>query len=165
MSDESIAPRPGEVRIGLPERMDAGVYFIGRIRTPWTSRADCPKNSREAMALGDAAISTVEIDAGYREGLRDIERFSHIWLLYWMDRAARDLVVQAPKHLDGTRGVFALRSPARPNPIAMAAARLISVNGLTLRVLGADCLDGTPLVDVKPYFASTDSIPEATRPA
>lgn len=165
MSDETIAPRPGEIRIDLPEKAEAGVYFIGRIRTPWKSRGGCPKNSREAMALGDAAISTVEIDPRYREGLVDIDRFSHVWLLYWMDRAARDLIVQAPKHLNGTRGVFALRSPARPNPIAMAAARVISVDGLTLRVLGADCLDGTPLVDVKPYFASTDSIPEATRPA
>lgn len=165
MSEFHTDPRPGERRIAPPERPDAGVHFIGRIRTPWKTRGECPKNSRAATALGEAAICEVVLDPRYGEGLRGIERFSHLWMLYWMDRAARDLIVQFPKHLDEARGVFALRSPARPNPVAMAAVRLIGAEGETLRVLGLDCLDGTPLIDVKPYFASTDSISDAVRPA
>src|ERR1700737_1925729 len=73
----------------------------------------------------------------------------------------RDLVIQVPRHHGVGRGTFALRSPARPNPIAMSVARLIGVDGSRLSVSGLDCLDGTPLLDIKPYFASTDSVAEA----
>jgi tRNA (Thr-GGU) A37 N-methylase len=78
-----------------------------------------------------------------------------------MDRAPRNLVLQTPRHYGDTRGVFALRSPARPNPIALSVAELITIEGTTLAVRGLDCLDGTPLLDLKPYFASTDAKPLA----
>jgi tRNA (Thr-GGU) A37 N-methylase len=78
-----------------------------------------------------------------------------------MDQAPRDLVLQMPRHYGEPHGVFALRSPARPNPIAVSAVELIAVEGNVLRVRGLDCLDNTPLLDLKPYFASTDSKPEA----
>jgi tRNA (Thr-GGU) A37 N-methylase len=78
-----------------------------------------------------------------------------------MDRAPRDLVLQTPAHYGVQRGTFALRSPARPNPIAMSVVRLLRIEGNTLSVIGLDCLDGTPLIDLKPYFASTDSVPDA----
>jgi len=90
-----------------------------------------------------------------------------------MDQARRDLIQQMPAHLDhprGTfdldhpRGTFALRSPVRPNPIALAAVELIGVEGSTLSVRKVDCIDGTPLIDIKPYFASIDSLPQARRP-
>ena len=83
-------------------------------------------------------------------------------VLYWMDRARRDLVLQAPHHYTERRGTFALRSPVRPNPIAVSVARLIRIDGNNLSVVGLDCVDDTPLLDLKPYFASTDSIPEAS---
>jgi tRNA (Thr-GGU) A37 N-methylase len=70
-------------------------------------------------------------------------------------------VVQVPRHYGVGRGTFALRSPARPNPIAMSVVRLVGVEGGKVSVVGLDCLDGTPLVDIKPYFASTDAVPEA----
>ncbi|MBN9063476.1 MAG: tRNA (N6-threonylcarbamoyladenosine(37)-N6)-methyltransferase TrmO [Rhizobiales bacterium 65-9] len=164
MEPDPREPRPGEIRIDLPAPTDAAIRFIGRIRTPWRERSHCPKNSREAIARGDQALASVEIDPRFADGLRGVEGFSHLWILYWMDRGARDLIMQAPAHLAEPRGVFALRSPARPNPIAMAAARLIEVKATSLLVLGVDCLDGTPLVDVKPYFASTDAIADAVRP-
>jgi tRNA (Thr-GGU) A37 N-methylase len=82
-------------------------------------------------------------------------------VLYWMDRSRRDLVVQVPRHYGTPRGTFALRSPARPNPIAMSVAKLIELNGPRLSVVGLDCLDDTPLLDLKPYFASTDAAPDA----
>jgi tRNA (Thr-GGU) A37 N-methylase len=78
-----------------------------------------------------------------------------------MHRSRRDLVLQAPRHYAVARGTFALRSPARPNPIAMSVVRLLRVDGNRLSVVGLDCLDGTPLLDIKPYFASTDAAPDA----
>jgi tRNA-Thr(GGU) m(6)t(6)A37 methyltransferase TsaA len=150
--------RPGEVTFDLPDRFDAGVYFIGRIRTPFKTRSECPKNIAESAAEG-----LVEVDPRYAGGLADLQLYSHAWLLYWMDQARRDLLQQMPAHLGHPRGTFALRSPVRPNPIAMAAVELISVEGTTVRVRNVDCIDGTPLVDIKPYFASIDSIPGAKR--
>ena len=80
-----------------------------------------------------------------------------------MDKSRRDLVLQVPRHYGVQRGTFALRSPARPNPIAMSVVRLLSVEGTRLDVVGLDCLDGTPLLDLKPYFASTDAVPGRRR--
>jgi tRNA-Thr(GGU) m(6)t(6)A37 methyltransferase TsaA len=151
--------RPGEVAVELPASYDAGVYFIGRIRTPFKSRAECPRNTAESDAVG-----RVEVDPRFVAGLEDLGLYSHVWLLYWMDRARRDLIQQVPAHLGRPRGTFALRSPVRPNPIALAAVELLGIEGATLRVRKVDCIDGTPLLDIKPYFASTDSFPDAKRP-
>ena len=81
-----------------------------------------------------------------------------------MDQARRDLIQQVPAHLAQPRGTFALRSPVRPNPIALAAVELLQIDGTTLTVRNVDCIDGTPLLDIKPYFASVDSFPDARRP-
>ena len=151
--------RPGELAIELPPAYDAGVYFIGRIRTPFKSRAECPKSTAASDAVG-----RVELDARYAAGLADLSLYSHAFLLYWMDQARRDLIRQVPAHLGHARGTFALRSPVRPNPIALAAVELIGIEGTTLTVRKVDCVDGTPLLDIKPYFASTDSFPDAKRP-
>lgn len=150
--------RPGEVRCELPAAHDAGLYFIGRIRTPFRTRGDCPKNTAESDAVG-----RVELDARYAAGLKDLQLYSHAILLYWMHHARRDLIEQVPAHLGRPRGTFALRSPVRPNPIALAVVEVLGIEGSTLKVRKVDCLDGTPLLDIKPYFASTDSFPEARR--
>ncbi len=148
--------REGEVRVELPDHFDASLYFIGRIRTPWRRREDCPKNGRETEA-----VCTIELDSRWAAGLAGLETSSHAVVLYWMDRARRDLVLQAPRHYAEQRGTFALRSPVRPNPIAMSVVRLLGISGNALSVIGLDCLDGTPLLDIKPYFASTDAVPDA----
>jgi tRNA-Thr(GGU) m(6)t(6)A37 methyltransferase TsaA len=148
--------RPGEIAVALPETFDAGVFFIGRIRTPWTRREDCPKNAR-----GSDAECTIEVDPRYAAGLDGVAGCSHLVLLYFMHKARRDLLVQAPRHHPEPRGTFSVRSPVRPNPIAMSVVRLVRVEGTTLSVVGLDCLDGTPLIDIKPYFASVDSVPDA----
>ncbi len=149
--------REGEVAVELPARFDASLYFIGRIRTPWKRREDCPKNPRET----DAAC-VIELDPRWRAALEGLEGVTHILVLYWMHEARRDLVLQAPRHYSERRGTFALRSPVRPNPIAVSVARLLRVDGDRLTVVGLDCIDGTPLLDIKPYFASTDSVPDAS---
>jgi len=156
MADDPFEIRPGEQAIDLPAKADAEVYFVGRIRTPWTRREDCPKNARESEA-----VCSIEVDPRWASALKDVETCSHLVVLYWMDKARRDLALQVPRHYGEQHGTFALRSPARPNPIAMSVVRLLKVEGTQLLVQGLDCLDNTPLIDIKPYFASTDAVPDA----
>jgi tRNA-Thr(GGU) m(6)t(6)A37 methyltransferase TsaA len=158
-SEDRYGVRTGEKAVELPAQADASVYFIGRIHTPWKRRKDCPKNAREARENG--AVCTIELDPRWAEGLKGVETCSHLVVLYWMDQARRDLVIQVPAHYGTGRGTFSLRSPVRPNPVAMSVVQLVKVEGTRLSVIGLDCLDGTPLIDLKPYFASTDAIPDA----
>lgn len=141
---------------------DGGIVFIGRITSSWTTRETCPKNMRAARETGQPA--TLTIDAPYRDGLRGLERASHLVILSWLHHAPRNLIVQKPRHAADAKGVFGLRSPARPNPVGLHVAKLVALDIATGRIdLDAiDVLDGTPIIDIKPYFASTDAIPEAT---
>ena len=136
MSDEPYGIREGEIAVALPDAFDASLYFIGRIHTPWRRRQDCPKNGRESDA-----VCTIEVDARWAQALRGIESCSHLVVLYWMHQARRDLLVQAPRHYNEPRGSFALRSPVRPNPIAMSVVRLLKVEANKLSVTGLDCLE------------------------
>jgi tRNA-Thr(GGU) m(6)t(6)A37 methyltransferase TsaA len=156
--------RGGEQTLGFdPADLegDARVVFIGRIRSPWQTREDCPKNMREAREREHEAA--LEIAEPYRPGLEGLERASHVVILSWFDRAARDLIAQKPRHAERTSGTFALRSPARPNPIGLHVAKLVSLDRESGRLVldAIDTLDGTPVVDVKPYFASIDAFPDA----
>ncbi|MEP9353406.1 tRNA (N6-threonylcarbamoyladenosine(37)-N6)-methyltransferase TrmO [Xanthobacter sp. KR7-65] len=136
--------RSGEKAVALPQRFDAGLYFIGLIRTPWTERRACPR--RGDVETGP--VCTLEIDPRWTDALEGVADCAVLQVLYWMNRARRDLVLQSPR--DGaTRGTFALRSPVRPNPIASSMVRLVAVDGLKVQVRGLDCLDGTPLIDLK----------------
>jgi len=147
MNDNAFGIRDGEIAIELPAKFDASLYFIGHIRTPWRRREDCPKNARESDA-----VCTLVVDERWAQALTGVETCSHLVVLYWMGRSRRDLVLQVPRHYGVGRGTFALRSPARPNPIAMSVVRLSRVEGTKLSVVGLDCLDETPLLDIKPYF-------------
>jgi len=137
--------RQNEVSVELPATNDAGLIFIGRIRTPWSDRLQCPRQGR-----ADGPICRIEIDALWQRALDGIEQFERIEVLYWLDQSRRDLVQQNPANDGSTRGTFALRSPVRPNPIGTSVAHLASRNGNVLLVRGLDCLDGTPLLDLKP---------------
>jgi tRNA-Thr(GGU) m(6)t(6)A37 methyltransferase TsaA len=156
--------REGEVAASVdPAEMagDAQVVFIGRIRSPWAERADCPKNMRQARERAPQDC-WVEIDAPWRPGLISIEPGQYVHLLYWMTEARRDLVVQQPRHRDEPAGVFSLRSPVRPNPVAMGLVRVTSIdaeNGI-IGIDATDARDGTPLVDIKPYLPTVDNPPE-----
>jgi tRNA-Thr(GGU) m(6)t(6)A37 methyltransferase TsaA len=144
------ALRAGEVAIALPAETDAGVYFIGTIRTPWRQRSECPKRGTP-----DGPICSVVVDERWREALTDVAQHKRIQVLYWMHQARRDLVLQTPFSTGQTTGSFALRSPVRPNPIASSVVDLVAIEGTTLQVRGLDCLDGTPLIDLKPERAAT----------
>lgn len=156
MSDR-FATRPGEVELGYDpaDRPDASVHFIGRVRSPW-SLGDCPRNVRAARETGKGA--SIELAPEFRPGLEGLEVGQHVVLLYWMSKARRDLIRQAPRHSDGTRGTFALRSPVRPNPIAMSAVRITDIDPAAgvIGIDAIDCFDGTPLVDIKPWIDSVD---------
>ena len=146
MSLDADDRRAGEEVTDLPEARDASLIFIGRIETPWATRAACP---RQGDPEGGHDC-TVVLDARWRPALKGLAAGDRLQLLYWMDRARRDLVVQAPSHRDETLGTFALRSPNRPNPIASSAVRLVAIDGHRLTVRGLDCVSGTPLLDIKP---------------
>jgi tRNA-Thr(GGU) m(6)t(6)A37 methyltransferase TsaA len=157
--------REGERRLDQdPATMppDGGIVFIGRLTSPWTTRDTCPKNMRAARAAGQPAVLTV--DEPYRAGLQGLDRASHIIILSWLHHAPRTLIVQKPRHAADAKGVFGLRSPARPNPVGLHVARLVGLDVGTGRIYidAIDVLDGTPVIDIKPYFASTDAIAEAT---
>jgi tRNA-Thr(GGU) m(6)t(6)A37 methyltransferase TsaA len=139
------ATRPGEVEGGMPDRADASITFIGRIRTPFLHRADCPHRGRP-----DGPVCTIEVDAPWRPALLGLMEGARIEVLYWMHLARRDLLVQSPKGRAGPLGTFALRSPNRPNPIASSEVDVVAVAADTLSVRGLDCVDGTPLLDIKP---------------
>ncbi|HEY1931555.1 MAG TPA: tRNA (N6-threonylcarbamoyladenosine(37)-N6)-methyltransferase TrmO [Acetobacteraceae bacterium] len=157
MTDDSReidgALRPGEVPIVLPAQTDAGVYFIGTIHTPWRVRSECPK--RGAL---DGPICTIEVDARWRDALTDVAQHKRLQILYWMHHARRDLVLQTPFRTGQTTGSFALRSPVRPNPIASSVVELVGLEGTTLHVRGLDCLDGTPLIDLKPEHTTAKRV-------
>jgi tRNA-Thr(GGU) m(6)t(6)A37 methyltransferase TsaA len=152
MNDEpsDSALRTGEVAVELPAATDAGVYFIGTIHTPWRTRSECPKRGSP-----DGPICSIVIDPRWREALTNIAQHKRIQVLYWMHHARRDLVLQTPFRTGLTTGSFALRSPVRPNPIASSVVELAGVEGTTLQVRGLDCLDGTPVIDLKPERTSS----------
>ena len=137
--------RKGERAVPLPAHTDAGVYFIGTLRTPWSDRLTCPRQGR-----ADGPICRIELAPPWDQGLDSIAQFKRLEVLYWLHESRRDLVLQSPKNNKNTRGTFSLRSPVRPNPIATSIVKFVAIEGNTVLVRGLDCLDGTPLLDIKP---------------
>ena len=131
---------------------------IGIIHTPYTDISGMPIQPSGARGVR----GTVGIFSEYAEGLRDIEGFSRLFLIYAFHRCPSYQLTVIP-FLDTTsRGVFATRAPRRPNAIGLSVVRLIEVNGMTLTVEDVDILDGTPLLDLKPYVPAFDSYPDAS---
>jgi tRNA-Thr(GGU) m(6)t(6)A37 methyltransferase TsaA len=137
--------REGELAVAMPKANDAGLVFIGRIRTPWTSREDMPRQGRH-----DGPVCRLEIFEPWVPALKGVDFYSNLEVIYWLHRSRRDLVLQSPKNNRSTRGTFSLRSPQRPNPIGTSIVKLVGIEGNTVFVRGLDCLDETPLLDIKP---------------
>ena len=142
---------------------------IARVFSPFSEKFGIPRQS----GLADSVVSRVVFEPAYRvpEALRGLEGFSHIWLIWQFSGALREgwSPTVKPPRLGGNRrmGVFATRSPFRPNPLGLSCVRLERVvpegpDGPELIIRGADLLDQTPVYDIKPYLAYTDSHPEAT---
>ena len=131
---------------------------IGVIHSPHLKAEGTPIQA----ALATGVQGTVEVFPEYGAGLRDLDGFERVWLVYWFDRAKEAELVVTP-YLDTTpRGLFATRAPCRPNPIGLSCVRLLEVRGSMLHVDGLDILDGTPLLDIKPYLPAFDAF-EAKR--
>lgn len=130
---------------------------IGVVRSPYRERGDAPRQGR----LADT-IAEIHIFDAYVPGLENVERSSHLIVLYWLDRAERGELLAKPPGETRTRGVFSTRSPARPNPIGFGIVDLVRRDGSVLVVRGLDALDGTPVLDIKPYSPEIDCIPGAT---
>ena len=137
--------REGELAVEMPLARDAGLVFIGRIRTPWTSREDTPRQGRH-----DGPVCRLEIFEPWVPALKGVDFYNHLEVIYWLHHSRRNLVLQSPKKNGLTRGTFSLRSPVRPNPIGTSIVKLVKVEGNVVLVRGLDCLDETPLIDLKP---------------
>lgn len=126
---------------------------VGTIHTPFRDIAGMPIQPSGARGVR----GTIAIDPRYREGLRDLDGFERIFLLYALHRCTDHLLTVTP-FLDTTpRGIFATRSPKRPNAIGLSVVRLLGIDGCTLTIEDVDMLDGTPLLDIKPYVPEFDS--------
>ena len=127
---------------------------VGFVRSPYTETGQVPKG----CGARHEAEGLIEILPEFEEGLLDIEGFSHLYVIWVFDRAAGVSLVGAPPTDDRPHGVFATRSPRRPNPLGLTVVRLLGRDGRSLRVAGLDMLDRTPVIDIKPYLSS---VPDA----
>jgi tRNA-Thr(GGU) m(6)t(6)A37 methyltransferase TsaA len=155
------APREGERLLPFDPgaRADASLCFIGHIRSPWGPETDTPKNIGRARETGQPA--RIELAEGFGAGLAGLSVGQPIIVITWMHLGRRDLIVQAPRHADGPRGTFALRSPRRPNPVAMSTVRITSIDpeAGVIGIDATDAFDGTPVVDIKPWLETVDLPP------
>lgn len=134
--------------------MTADLRIIGYVHSGISERKQMP-------SLGLAAA--IELLPEYEPGLLRIEKHSHIWVLAWLDRAERDVLQVTPRGVadrsaTGLHGIFAVRSPVRPNPIGLTLARVLRIKGARIEVDRLDFLDGTPVIDIKPYFVTRDAV-------
>jgi tRNA-Thr(GGU) m(6)t(6)A37 methyltransferase TsaA len=130
---------------------------IGVIRSAYVEKREAP---RQGVAGGAPARLELVPGRGFEHALEGLEGFSRVWLLAWFDRAEPGPNKVLPPRSPVRRGVFATRSPHRPNPIGLTAAKLLRIDGLALELDEVDLLDGTPILDVKPYVPYADAFPD-----
>ena len=123
---------------------------IGIVHSPFRDSTGMPINVRDARGVA----GTVVVHKRYAAGLKDLEGFDRIWLIFWFHRARKTRLILTPYMDTAPRGVFSTRAPARPNPIGISCVKLVRVERNVLHVTDLDILDGTPLLDIKPYQPS-----------
>ena len=138
-------------------RTSIGLRAIGCIRTEFVEARGTPIQP----AYGAGAEGQVIVDDGFASALDDLAGFERIWLIYWMDRVATFKPHVVPYRDTRERGLFATRSPCRPNPIGLSVVGLVGREGSVLDVVGLDILDNTPLLDIKPYVPDFDAHPSS----
>jgi len=127
----------------------ASINYIGSIQTPFKTTDECPGQARP-----ENGTCQIIVDEEYAPAIRGLEVGSHIQVLYWFDQADRKALQRIPKwsKTNELQGVFSTRSPARPNPVALSTVEILSIEDNVLTVTAMDCIDGTPLLDIKPYI-------------
>ncbi len=133
------------------------IHPIGIIRTPFKSSKAVPIQSIKSNAQG-----YIELSEEFCDGLKSLDGFSHIILLYWFHRAKAPKMQMKPYLDTESHGIFAIRAPSRPNPIGISIVKLTRIEGVRLYIEGVDMLDGTPLLDIKPFVPEFDNRPLAT---
>ncbi len=129
---------------------------LGTILSPYKAKQDAPRQGKYSKE-----IMKIVIDAAHTAALHNIDDYKHLVVLYWGDRSDRDTYLATPPGKDIEMGVFACRSPNRPNPIALCVVELVERNDNVLTVVGLDALDGSPLLDIKPYLPLLDTDQQA----
>ncbi len=134
--------------------MDEMIFLkpVGVVRSPYKEYSEAPPQGKYSMEE-----SVIHIFPEFREALDGIEKYEHFFILYWMDRAERNLLKVVPRSGGRKRGVFSTRAPSRPNPIALCLVKLEKLEDCDLTVRGLDALDGSYVIDIKPYFVDIDS--------
>ncbi len=135
----------------MGERRSLKLKPIGIIHSPYHSRGEAPR-----QGCGREEICQVEVFKEFEEGLRDIERFAHIILVYWFHESRGYSLTVTPSWDVKPHGLFTTRAPDRPCPLGLSVVELLAKEGNILKVKGLDAIDGTPLLDIKPYFSSID---------
>ena len=132
------------------------LHPVGVIHTPYSRREDIPRQGRLSME-----ICEIELFPEYTLALKDIEQCTHLFVIFWLHLGDRSRLTATPPHDGKEHGVYATRSPNRPNPLALDIVELLNVEGNRLKVKGMDALDGSILLDIKPYSPGIDCFPEA----
>jgi tRNA-Thr(GGU) m(6)t(6)A37 methyltransferase TsaA len=147
MRSQDVAGRVAPPRPLAEEKifMNFTLRSIGHIRTPYQTLRECPRNIDP-----EGPICELVIDEHFLDGLAGLITGENILVLYWFENVDREVLLQQRRESGCKRGVFALRSPHRPNPIGAATVKIESIVNQCIRVRGMDCLDGTPLLDIKP---------------
>ena len=156
-----FAPVPGAGSLrAMPELASLTLTPIGVVRSPFRDKRSAPR--QPAAARGVAG--TIELLAGaeYEHALADLDAWSHLWVLFWFHESRGWHPKVLPQRSARKRGVLATRSPYRPNPLGLSLVRLARVEGCVLHVLDVDMLDGTPVLDLKPYVPYTDAVGDAS---
>ena len=125
--------------------MNFALRSIGHIKTPYRKLRECPRNINP-----EGPLCELVVDEYFSDGLAGLAAGMNILVLYWFDNVNREVLLQQQRESGCERGVFALRSPHRPNPIGAATVKIESIVNQRIRVRGMDCLNGTPLLDIKP---------------
>lgn len=136
--------------------MEITLKPVGVVRSPFKNFSQAPHQGRFSEA-----VSEIEVFEQFSQALKDLETCTHLIVLYWLDRARKDVLVTRTPYGDEERGVFATRSPHRPNPIGFCVVELLEVKGRVLRVRWLDALDGSPVLDIKPYSSDIDCVENA----
>jgi tRNA-Thr(GGU) m(6)t(6)A37 methyltransferase TsaA len=127
------------------------LHPVGYVRSPYKVKGDAPRQGR----FSDT-ISEIVIDEKFRPALWQMEGRKHLWVLCWFDRADRTVLRAVPPGAVSEKGVFAIRSPDRPNPVSLCMVDLLEVNNTVLKVRGLDAFDGTPVIDIKVHSPDVD---------
>jgi tRNA-Thr(GGU) m(6)t(6)A37 methyltransferase TsaA len=140
-----------------PQGSEYTVRPIGVVHSPFLVHEGTPRQP----GAGEVRDGEIRLRPGLQNALKDLAGFSHIWVIFWFHHSRGWNSQVVPPRDVRKRGLFATRAPHRPNPIGLSVVRLLQVQGLVLRIRGLDMLDGTPVLDIKPYVTYADAIPSA----